>query len=106
MFRKLIVSIALFMLGPVFAYGQDVPAKEKSNTDKKEIENKKEIDKNAIDKKEVKKIKNVPAAENKSKPAKIQSAARPGSIKPNQPVQTGKPPVKGKPPGTGKPNGN
>lgn len=57
-------------------------------------------------KEEKKEIKNVPAAEVKSKPARISSGARPGAVRPNQPIQRGKPPVKGKPSGTGRPPGN
>ncbi|MCU0396588.1 MAG: hypothetical protein MUC73_00665 [Cyclobacteriaceae bacterium] len=64
-----------------------------------------------------KEIKNVPATETKAKPGKISSAARPSSIKPNQPGTTGKPnnsgnpkntvkpPARGKPASVGKPPG-
>lgn len=89
MVRKLTIVVA-FSLGSAFAIAQEVQDK----------------DKPVQEKKPEKEIKNVPATGAKSKPAKISSAARPGSLKPNQPVQHGKPPAKGKPQGTGKPKGN
>lgn len=85
------------------AYGQDEPVQKKPTQEQVKSGNKE--------------IKNVPATEAKSKPGKISSAARPSSIRPNQPGATGKPnnsgnpkktvkpPARGKPAGVGKPPG-
>ena len=90
MVRRFTLLVAIFVAGVTYAFGQEVPPKEKPIQEEYEK----------------KEIKNVPATESKAKPAKISSAARPSSIKPNQPVPKGRPPAKGKPQGTGKPNGN
>lgn len=94
MVRKFALLVAVFIVGIACVFGQEAVPKEK------------EKEKPAQEGIEKKEIKNVPSTESKAKPAKISSAARPSSVKPNQPVPKGKPPAKGKPQGTGKPNGN
>jgi len=74
-------------------------------------EQKKGTDKNISDANNAREIKAVPNTNaNGAKPAKISSAARPSSIRPNQPVNAGKAPAKapakGKPANAGKPPGN
>jgi hypothetical protein len=101
MFRIVFIFCVLTFSALSFVYGQSDPAKEvPSSAAQKDKAN------TIVDTKNTRDIKTVPTTTpGGAKPAKISSAARPSTIRPNQPVNTGKPPVKGKPASTGKPPG-
>jgi hypothetical protein len=101
MFRVVFIFCALTFSALSFVYGQSDPAKEVPSQ-----ETQKGKANNAADTKNSRGIKSVPTTNpGGAKPGKISSAARPSTIRPNQPINTGKPPVKGKPANTGKPPG-
>jgi hypothetical protein len=101
MFRVVLIFCVLTFSKLSFVYGQSDPAKEVSSQDT----HKSKAD-NVTDNKNSRGIKSVPSTNpGGAKPGKISSAARPSTIRPNQPINTGKPPVKGKPANTGKPPG-
>lgn len=99
MLRVFLIFCFLSFFSLSIGYGQSDPKQEVPALDGKK--------KNGIETKNTKEIKSVSTSSPKgAKPAKISSAARPTTIRPNQPVNTRKVPVKGKPSNTGKPSGN